>query len=320
MPFYDAIISKLASPSPWSAKNESAVLTPFTYLTSNPGKEILDQLIEAFDTWMDVPPAARTIISRVVNMLHTASLMIDDIEDDSQLRRGKPVAHSVFGVPQTLNAANYIYFLAYKELLDLEHARLSNKELIAMVTEEFLSLHRGQGLELLWRDSLECPTEEEYIHMVNDKTGGLLRMGIKLMMACATKNIDADYIPLMNLIGIFYQIRDDLVNLQSSTYSSTKGFAEDLTEGKFSFPIVHGVRADTSDKRILDVLRKRPSTPTSKAPVIEYLKTSTRSFEYTLGVLQTLESQARAEVARLGGNKRLERIIDALHVDTASLG
>jgi geranylgeranyl diphosphate synthase type 3 len=54
--------------------------------------------------------------------------------------------------------------------------------------------------------------------------------------------------------------------------------------------------------------------------VVEYLKTKTRSFEYTLGVLEKLENQARAEIARLGGNVGLERIIDALHVDGATLG
>ncbi|KAJ7895357.1 isoprenoid synthase domain-containing protein [Mycena leptocephala] len=336
MSFYDDVLPKLVTPSPWSAQNEAAVLKPFTYLTSNPGKEILDRLIAAFNTWMEVPDEACAVISKVVNMLHNASLMIDDIEDNSPLRRGKPVAHSIFGVPQTINAANYVYFLAYKDLLDLKHSRLVGKELMGMVTEELLFLHRGQGLDLLWRDSLQCPTEEEYIHMVRDKTAGLLRIAVKLMMACAMINVDVsvaslfafldnnyevdrDYVPLMNLIGIFYQIRDDLMNLQSPAYSSTKGFAEDLTEGKFSFPIIHGVYADTSDRRILDVLTQRPTTPTLKIPVIEYLKTNTRSFDYTVGVLAKLENQARAEIARLGGNDGLEKIIDALHVDSASL-
>ncbi|KAJ7635928.1 isoprenoid synthase domain-containing protein [Mycena rosella] len=298
------------------------VLKPFTYLTSNPGKDILYRFIEAFNAWMDVPPEAHATISKAVNMLHNASLMIDDIEDGSDLRRGNPVAHSVFGIPRTINAANYVYFLAQQEILGLRNSRLPAKDLIAILTEELISLHRGQGLELLWRESLQCPTEEEYIHMVNDsrQTSGLLRITIRLMMACATRNVDANYVPLMNLIGISYQIRDDLLNLQSVVYSNTKGFAEDLTDGKFSFPIVHGVRADQSDTRILDILKQRPTTPTLKSPAVEYLKTKTRSFEYTLGVLEKLENQARAEIARLGGNVGLERIIDALHVDGATLG
>ena len=78
---------------------------------------------------------------------------------------------------------------------------------LSFYQEELLNLHRGQGLELIWRDSLQCPTEEEYIGMVNNsmfslyrppnrfsshraETGGLLRVGIKLMMACSTTNID----------------------------------------------------------------------------------------------------------------------------------
>ncbi|KAJ7183855.1 isoprenoid synthase domain-containing protein [Mycena filopes] len=320
MSFYDNILGKLASPvAPVESPDDKIILSPFHYLESNPGKEILDRLIAAFGSWLAVPPESRACISRLVNMLHTASLMIDDIQDASQLRRGKPAAHLVFGTAQTINSANYVYFLAYQEVLQLKNSRLPEKELIGMLTAELLCLHHGQGLELFWRDSLTCPTEEEYVAMINDKTGGLLRVMIKLMMACATTNLEVDYTPLVNLIGVFYQIRDDLMNLQSATYSNTSGFASDLTEGKFSFPLVHGVRANPDDHLILGVLQRRPSTPSSKTPVIAYLKEQTRSFEYSLGVLDNLERQARAEVARLGGNAILERILDALHVDPTAL-
>lgn len=63
-----------------------------------------------------------------------------------------------------------------------------------------------------------------------------------------------------------------------------------------------------------DVLQKRPTTPTLKHHAINYLSTRTKSFDYTLGVLVSLETQVRNEIARLGGNEGLERIIDALSV------
>lgn len=66
-----------------------------------------------------------------------------------------------------------------------------------------------------------------------------------------------------------------------------------------------------------DVLQKRPTTPTLKAHTIAYLNTHTKSFEYTLGVIRTLEQQTRDEIQRLGGNVGLERIVDGLHVDGA---
>jgi geranylgeranyl pyrophosphate synthase len=110
---------------------------------------------------------------------------MDDVEDNSELRRGEPVAHTIYGVPQTINTANYVYFQAIQELLKLQHTSSDKKanggdedkgkgkgkeDLIGLVTEELLNLHRGQGLDLFWRDSLVCPTEEEYVHMVLGST------------------------------------------------------------------------------------------------------------------------------------------------------
>ncbi|CCM02947.1 uncharacterized protein FIBRA_05062 [Fibroporia radiculosa] len=321
----------LSEAQEWSEDNESALLEPYTHIFSVPGKDIRGLMLEAFNSWLQVPADQLSIISKVISMLHTASLLIDDIEDDAQLRRGVPVSHKIYGIPQTINSANYAYFLAYQELFRLrsgisisespkeESQRLIPfRELDRIVTAELLSLHRGQGLELLWRDSLQCPTEEEYVAMVNNKTGGVFRIAVKLMMACATKNIDVDYVPLVNLFGIHFQIRDDYMNLQSSQYTDNKGFAEDLTEGKFSFPIVHAVRADTSNRRVMNVLQKRPTTPTLKVHTVAYLKNHTKSFDYTFRVLRSLEDQIRKEIARLGGNVGLVKIVDTLHVDDPS--
>lgn len=64
-----------------------------------------------------------------------------------------------------------------------------------------------------------------------------------------------------------------------------------------------------------DVLQKRPKTPTLKHHAIEYLRNTTKSFDYTLAVLKKLEQQAREELERLGGNPILTALLDKLHVD-----
>ncbi len=61
------------------------------------------------------------MIGDLIEMLHNASLLIDDIQDNSKLRRGSPVAHNIYGVPLTINAANYVYFLAMQKALTLKH-------------------------------------------------------------------------------------------------------------------------------------------------------------------------------------------------------
>ena len=65
----------------------------------------------------------------------------------------------------------------------------------------------------------------------------------------------------------------------------------------------------------IDVLQKRPTTPTLKKHTINYLRDHTKSFDYTLGVMDDLEGQIKAEIARLGGNLKLEKIMEALHVE-----
>ena len=162
----------------WSAEKDKVLMGPYEYLLNQPGKDIRSQLIAAFNEWLEVPPESLEIITRVIGMLHTASLLVDDVEDSSLLRRGLPVAHSIFGTAQTINSANYVYFVAIQEL-----QKLKNPKAITIYTEELLNLHRGQGMDLFWRDTLTCPSEDDYLEMVGNKTGGLFRLAIKLMQA-----------------------------------------------------------------------------------------------------------------------------------------
>lgn len=171
-------IAKHVNGTSWSQEKERIVLGPYEYLLHSPGKDIRKQLIEAFNAWLKVPPESLAIITNVVGMLHTASLLIDDVEDSSILRRGLPVAHSIFGTAQTINSANYVYFAALQELLKLE-----NPKVIKIYSEELCNLHRGQGMDLFWRDTLTCPSEDDYLEMVGNKTGGLFRLAVQLMQA-----------------------------------------------------------------------------------------------------------------------------------------
>lgn len=119
-------------------------MEPFMYLSSIPGKEVRSHLIDAFNIWLRVPDDRLAIVRRVIQMLHNASLLwvggqladssMDDVEDDSELRRGVPVAHHVYGIPQTINTANYVYFLAFQELLKLRPHGERDVDLVSMVT------------------------------------------------------------------------------------------------------------------------------------------------------------------------------------------
>ncbi|KAM5369589.1 hypothetical protein ACJZ2D_008948 [Fusarium nematophilum] len=292
----------------WTDEKEKIVRGPYDYVISHPGKDFRAQLINAFNAWLDVPTKSLDIITRVVGMLHESSLLIDDVQDSSELRRGFPVAHNIFGVAQTINSANYIYFAALQEL-----QKLQNPEVITIFSEELVNLHRGQGMDLFWRDTLTCPTEEDYLEMVGNKTGGLFRLGIKLM--AAESSVQTDCVPLVNLIGLVFQIRDDYMNLSSKEYSHNKGMCEDLTEGKFSFPVIHSIRSNPTNLQLINILKQKTTDIQVKRYAVAYME-STGSFEYTRTVLAILIERARKMTEDIddgrGSTKGIQKILDKM--------
>ncbi|CAO3627858.1 unnamed protein product [Cunninghamella echinulata] len=288
------------------ADKDSILLEPFHYLCAHAGKDVQLKMIEAFNLWLQVPEDKLVIITRVIEMLHSASLLIDNVEDDSVLRRGVPAAHHLYGTPQTINCANYVYFLALQEILNL-----NIPEMITIYTEELINLHKGQGMELFWRDTLTCPTENEFLEMVDNKTGGLLRLAVKLMQVASDSDID--YTALVSKIGIHFQVRDDYMNLQSKTYADNKGFCEDLTEGKFSFPIIHSIRSDPSNRQLLNILKQKSQSVELKQFALQLLE-KTDTFSYCRQFLAKLEDEARQDIKQLGGNRKLEAIMNVLSV------
>ncbi|KAI3327857.1 isoprenoid synthase domain-containing protein, partial [Xylariaceae sp. AK1471] len=289
----------------WSAQKEKIILSPYDYIAAEPGKEFRTLLLNAFNQWLEVPQESLDIITKVVRMLHTSSLLIDDIQDNSMLRRGRPVAHNIFGVAQTINAGNYVYFLALKELQKLNNP----SKAMDIYTTEMLYLHRGQGMDLYWRDTLTCPTEDDYLEMVSNKTGGLFRLAVKLMQSQSTTSFNC--LPLAELLGQAFQIADDYKNLANLDYTQKKGLCEDLTEGKFSFPVIHSIRSNPENQELLHILAQRPTDVDTKKYAVRYIE-STGSLDYTKELVAILIAKAKEEADAIDAGSDKSKHIHAL--------
>lgn len=172
-------------------------------------------------------------------------------------------------------------------------------------------------MDLYWRDTFQPPSEAEYLQMIGNKTGGLFRLILRLLR-CASK-CEYDIEPLVDVIGLMFQILDDYKNLTDDKVcvdrlppqiyhprektsadsdkrqmSSQKGYCEDLTEGKFSFPISHAIWVnDSSKSEILTVLKSKTTDDMVKAYVVQCLGKA-GSFDYTKQVLEGLYARAKS--------------------------
>ncbi|KAI5795731.1 putative geranylgeranyl pyrophosphate synthase, partial [Geopyxis carbonaria] len=286
------------------------VLAPFNYIKSLPSKGVRDILIDSLNVWFQLPENSLQIIKKVVDLLHTSSLLFDDMEDESPLRRGRPTAHMVFGIGQTINSSTYILISSISEV-----QKLSNKDCVSIVTEGVSDMLLGQSIDLHTTYLAECPREDEYLNMVDKKTGGLFRIAHKLMEAESQVISVPDVDPLMILLGRYFQIRDDYINLVSTQYADQKGFCEDLDEGKFSFPLIHCLTTSSSlvpsncsnispklELQNIFMARNRSPghgiSPEMKLHVLEILE-STGSLEFTKLALETLNRDLQGELGRL---------------------
>ncbi|TPX54559.1 hypothetical protein SeMB42_g00237 [Synchytrium endobioticum] len=298
---------------PQSMDKDAPLWEPYKYLLSLGGKGIRNKLMDAFNHYLHVSPAKLGVIKTCIEMLHNASLLIDDIEDNSSMRRGKPSAHVKYGLPSTINTGNLCYFFTLQNVLKAyEDDKDMCINMMRAFTEEMVQLHRGQGFELHWRDHGECacPSMDEYRDMVSNKTGGLLRLGVKMMQYASGS--DKNLVEIADLIGVHFQIRDDYLNLASTKYTDAKGFCEDLSEGKFSYPIIHSIQSSSDQaQELLRIVRSKPTDVATKLRALELIQ-ETKSLEQTESVIDALDAQITEELLKLGGNPILEKVMTIL--------
>lgn len=138
-------------------------------------------------------------------------------------------------------------------------------------------------------------------------------MTVGILQAFATQNETTNFIPLVNKLALYFQIRDDLINLADPEYMKSKSFCEDLTEGKFSFPIIHCIRKDESDHRLLSILKQRTEDEEIKRYAQRLMKDA-GSLRYTREKCADIKCDIVEEIDRLGGNSALLQIIEMLDV------
>ncbi|GKT46158.1 fusicoccadiene synthase [Colletotrichum spaethianum] len=222
----------------------NVISAPIQYVQSLPSKGFRVTLIDCLNRWLEVPQQDMECIKKVINSLHDSSLILDDIEDGAKLRRGFPATHVVYGTSQAINSATFLYVQAVETVYELE-----DKQMMNVLLSHLKQLFRGQSLDLYWTFNRRCPSEEEYFDMINQKTGALLSMVSDLMVAASPSYRAANpsqqrlsqraFSNFSRLSGLYYQVRDDYMNIMSADYASKKGYAEDLDEQKFSYMLVY---------------------------------------------------------------------------------
>ena len=240
-----------------------------------------------------------------VEMLHNALLIHDDIQDGSDLRRGKPTLHALHGVPLALNAGDALLFTAFRPLLDA--VRPFGPGVAQQVIDATIVMARqtaeGQALELGWRDgNIGGLSETDYLRMALKKTawmGMIWPAQLGIILGSRGRADPARAIRFGHFLGIAFQIVDDLRNL-----SDDPGYGKeqngDLYEGKRTLMLIHVCAiASPKDRERIESLLALPRSARGASEVLwlARLMDTSGSIDYAKRVAAAMAGAAMHEFA-----------------------
>ncbi|KAF1978686.1 terpenoid synthase, partial [Bimuria novae-zelandiae CBS 107.79] len=172
-------------------------------------------------------------VTEILDTIHFGAILVDDIADRSELRKGRVAVHHIYGSTETINRA---YLVIFKTLVKCQK---ESPRLVPFVLEALTEIHQGQDDSLVWRrDGFVLPEDREtalgaYQSCASLKTGALFRLVGQLL----TGSHDMD--ELMTDYGWYCQLQNDCKNVFSKDVIAGKGtLAEDLLNGEYTYPIM----------------------------------------------------------------------------------
>ena len=244
----------------------------------------------------------------IPELIHNGSLIVDDIEDEGELRRGKLCLHKIFGIDIAVNVGNFMYFLPL--IVFKKHKHKFKPEILLSAYEiyvqEMINIHLGQGTDIFWhKGNAENVNEKEYFQMCSFKTGCLSRMAAKLAVVLSEKNGEmAEKIgKVAEAIGIAFQIQDDILDIvlkEKEREKFGKSFGNDIKEGKRSLVVIHALKnANNKDRqKLLGILNKHTEDLNEIKQAVEIIN-KYNSVEYAKNVAKKIIQDAWKQADKL---------------------
>jgi geranylgeranyl pyrophosphate synthase len=241
-------------------------------------------------------------LAALPEIIHNATLIVDDVEDGSMLRRGKPCIHKLYGVDIAINAGNALYYIPIHAVIKKLDDRRA-LELATLYLDLMVRLSLGQAMDIVWhRGSVEDITEDHYLQMCVLKTGSMSRFAVEL--ACIMAGCDGEtryrLARFGESVGVAFQIQDDLLNLLGDESKYGKELGGDITEGKKTLLTIYAARhlPEKDSRRLREILVMHTSDPARIAEAI-HLITKSGAVRYARNVAGSILSESWSEAEKV---------------------
>lgn len=250
--------------------NSDAALIPTigAYIINSGGKRLRPLFLLLSSDLVGYREYKRVILAAVIEALHTASLLHDDVVDEAELRRGKKAANRIWGNAVVVLLGDYLYAKALHISVAQESMPIMealSKATSLMAEAEILQLMKAGDPSI---------TFEDYIKIITGKTAGLITAACRiggLLAGVSEEKVEA-LTEFGHNIGIAFQMVDDILDYVAEEKLLGKQLGKDLKEGKITLPLIELLKRATEKEEILNIIKSDTMSDENLLKIMEYLK------------------------------------------------
>jgi octaprenyl-diphosphate synthase len=277
----------------------AAITDICAYLRDGGGKRIRPSLLLLSARAQGYSGEGMTRLGAVVEMVHSATLVHDDIIDAADKRRGRPSANTTWGNAKCVLAGDWLYMQAFRTALDERNFRIL--DLLIGLTQQMVE---GELLQMEKLGLAIC--EEEYNSLIYRKTACLFEVSMRLgsVLAGADDAAEQQMGEYGRTLGMAFQVVDDVLDLTATEEVLGKPVASDLREGKATLAVIHALENGSEGEReaIQTVLNDRNFEVVTHAAILDILQRN-GSVDYAMTIAFRYAEAARTSLAELGDSE-----------------
>ncbi|MEY4717917.1 MAG: hypothetical protein RL563_535 [Pseudomonadota bacterium] len=246
------------------------------YIISNGGKRLRPMLLLLAAKALGEVSEHHLILAAVIEFIHTATLLHDDVVDESDLRRGRESANAVWGNAASVLVGDYLYSSAFEMMV-----RTDNMRVMDILSKTTTAIAEGEVLQLLNCNNPDT-TEDKYLEVIARKTAILFSTATRLagVISGVDVAIQEGLAVYGQQLGVAFQLIDDALDYKANTEDLGKNLGDDLAEGKPTLPLIYAIQHGTPQQAQIIIDAIREGSRDAFAEVYAVVE-ATQAIEYT---------------------------------------
>jgi len=275
------------------------------YIINAGGKRIRPRLVLLFAEALGFDGPERYELAAIVEFIHTATLLHDDVVDESALRRGRATANAIFGNAASVLVGDFLYSRAFQMLVSVNRMRV-----LQVLADATNVIAEGEVLQLMNMHDPDLAVAD-YLQVIRYKTAKLFEASARLgaVLADADAALEESCADYGRSLGTAFQLVDDLLDYEGNSSELGKNVGDDLREGKPTLPLLLAMeRASEPDRALIRHAIEHGEL--QKLPDILAIVRSTGALDATRAAAQAEADKARAVLAHLPPSRAREALLD----------